>query len=150
VARRSLRGASVVELGCGLGLPSIAAALAGGRVLATDWSPEAVAATAGNARRNGVELETAIVAWGRPEPLVRRGPWRFVLASDVLYERRNVDLLLELLPRLVDATGEVLISDPQRAPAEAFLERAAADWRVRTTGSSRSERTRIHRLRRRA
>jgi predicted nicotinamide N-methyase len=36
VAGRSLRGASVVELGCGLGLPSIAAALAGGRVLATD------------------------------------------------------------------------------------------------------------------
>jgi predicted nicotinamide N-methyase len=150
VARRSLRGASVLELGCGLGLPSIAAALAGGRVLATDWAPEAVAATAENARRNGVELETAIVAWGRPEPLVRRGPWRFVLASDVLYERRNVDLLLELLPRLVDATGEVLISDPQRAPAEAFLEGAAADWRVGTTGSSRSERTRIHRLRRRA
>ena len=43
VARRSLRGARVLELGCGLGLPSIAAALAGGRVLATDWSPDAVA-----------------------------------------------------------------------------------------------------------
>jgi predicted nicotinamide N-methyase len=150
IARRSLRGARVVELGCGLGLPSIAAALAGGRVLATDWSPEAVRATAENAQRNEVGLETAVVSWGRPEPVVERSPWRFVIASDVLYERRNVALLLELLPSLVDQTGEVLIADPQRAPAETFLERAAELWHVRTTGSSRSERTRIHHLRRRS
>ena len=39
VAARALKGARVLELGCGLGLPSLAAALAGGRVLATDWSP---------------------------------------------------------------------------------------------------------------
>src|SRR5204862_8184692 len=35
IADRSLRGARVLELGCGLGLPSLAAALGGGRVLAT-------------------------------------------------------------------------------------------------------------------
>jgi predicted nicotinamide N-methyase len=147
VARRSLRGAGVLELGCGLGLPSIAAALAGGRVLATDWSAEAVRATAENARRNGVAIETSTVAWGAPEPIVERGPWRFVLASDVLYERRNVDLLLGLLPRLVDVTGEVLIADPSRQPAERFLERAPADWHVSSSASARAPRTRIHRLR---
>ena len=149
VARRSLRGAPVLELGCGLGLPSIAAALAGGRVLATDWAPDAVAATAANAERNDVELETAVVSWGRPEPIVARAPWRLVLASDVLYERRNVGLLLELLPRLVNPGGEVLIADPQRSPAEEFLERAAGDWHVRTTESPRSQRVRIHHLRHR-
>jgi predicted nicotinamide N-methyase len=147
VARRSLRGAPVLELGCGLGLPSIAAALAGGRVLATDWSPEAVRATEENARRNGVELETAIVAWGAPEAIVERGPWRYVLASDVLYEQRNVDVLLALLPALVDETGEVLIADPARGPAERFLERARVGWHLRSTGSPRAARTRIHRLR---
>jgi predicted nicotinamide N-methyase len=147
VARRSLRGAKVLELGCGLGLPSIAAAKAGGRVLATDWSPEAVRATADNARRNDVDLETAVAPWGAPEAIVRRGPWRFVLASDVLYERRNVDLLLQLLPRLVDEGGEVLIADPGRRPAEDFLERAPDGWHVTTTGSPRSARTQIHRLR---
>ena len=41
IGGRALRGARTLELGCGLGLPSIAAALAGGRVLATDWSAEA-------------------------------------------------------------------------------------------------------------
>jgi predicted nicotinamide N-methyase len=96
-----------------------------------------------------VVLETAVVGWGAPELIIGRAPWRFVIASDVLYERRNVALLLELLPQLVDAGGEVLIADPQRPPAERFLEDAAADWHVRTTGSSRSARTRIHHLRRR-
>jgi predicted nicotinamide N-methyase len=147
VARRPLTGRRVIELGCGLGLPAIAAALAGGRVLATDWSPEAVRATSDNARRNGVELETAVVSWSAPEAIVERAPWRYVLASDVLYEHRNVDQLLELLPRLVDETGEVLIADPGRAPAERFLERAPAAWQLRSSGSPRAARTRIHRLR---
>jgi predicted nicotinamide N-methyase len=147
VSRRALRGAPVLELGCGLGLPSIAAALAGGRVLATDWSPDAVRATEQNARRNGVEIETAVVAWGAPEPIVERGPWRWVLASDVLYEPRNVDLLLELLPRLVERSGEVLIADPSRMPAERFLELARERWEVRSSVSPRAARARIHHLR---
>jgi predicted nicotinamide N-methyase len=150
VARRSLRGATVLELGCGLGLPSIAAALAGGRVLATDWSPDAVSATAANAAMNGASIETAQVAWSAPEAIVERAPWRYVLASDVLYEPRNVDWLLELLPRLVDKTGRILLADPGRRPADDFLARArAGSWHVRSTSSSRSPRVSIHRLRRR-
>ncbi len=31
-----------------------------------------------------------------------RGPWPLVLASDVLYDRANIGLLLDLLPRLTD------------------------------------------------
>jgi predicted nicotinamide N-methyase len=148
LARRALRGARVLELGCGLGLPSIAAALAGGRVLATDWSEDAVRATAANAALNDAPLDTMRVAWAAPEALVERAPWQYVIASDVLYEPRNVDQLLELLPRLVDKTGRVLIADPGRRPAEDFLERARAGrWHVRSTGSPRSERVSIHRLR---
>src|SRR5918994_2164109 len=103
VARRPLTGRRVIELGCGLGLPAIAAALTGGRGLATDWSPDSVAMTARNAERNGVALDTAVFRWDAPpEPLGL--PWPLVLASDVLYEARNVPLLLDLLPRLTAAS----------------------------------------------
>jgi predicted nicotinamide N-methyase len=149
VSLRSLRGRPTLELGCGLGLPSIAAARAGGRVLATDWSTDAVEATAANAELNGVEIETLRCSWAEPEPLLDRAPWPLVLASDVLYERRNVELMLELLPRLVDETGLVLLADPGRVPAERFLAAAPEHgWTVRSVASPRARRVLIHRLRR--
>jgi len=117
----------VVELGCGLGLPSIAAALGGAEVLATDWSPDALAFAARNAERNGAGLETLLASWADPAGLTARGPFDLVLASDVLYERRNGDALLELLPRL---GREVLLADPERPHTAAFLERAAERWQV--------------------
>ena len=125
VAGRALKGARVLELGCGLGLPSIAAARAGGRVLATDWSPVAIDLLHDNAARNGVELETATVSWFAPEPLLERAPFDLVLAADVLYERRNVPVLAELLPRL---GGEVLLADPGRPPLEGFLAQTGTVW----------------------
>jgi len=149
VSIRSLRGKRTLELGCGLGLPSIAAARAGGRVLATDWSLDAVRATATNAELNDVEIETLRCAWEEADPLVARGPWQLVIASDVLYEHRNVDQLLELLPRLVAERGLVLLADPGRAPSGRFLERARDEgWMVRSTRSPRAQRVWIHRLRR--
>jgi predicted nicotinamide N-methyase len=144
---RSLRGKRTLELGCGL--PSIAAARAGGRVLATDWSADAVLATAANAQRNDVRVETFECSWAAPDAIIERGPWDLVLGSDLLYERRNGRLLLGLLPRLVDERGLVLIADPQRAAAATFLEHAeSAGWTLTTTGSPRSDRVRIHRMRR--
>ena len=121
VAARALHGARTLELGCGLGLPSLAAALAGGRVLATDWAPDAVAMTARNAERNDLWIDTLVCSWSEPEPLLERGPWDLVLASDVLYEERNGEALAPLLPRLLAPHGEVWLADPGRPAAERFL-----------------------------
>jgi predicted nicotinamide N-methyase len=120
VGARQWRGARVVELGCGLGVPSIAAALGGARVTATDWSAEAVDATRENAERNGARVEALVCDWARPDAIVDRAPWDVVLGADLVYESRNAVLLLELLPRLVDASGEVWLADPGRPPAEEF------------------------------
>ena len=146
IGGRALRGARTLELGCGLGLPSIAAALAGGRVLATDWSAEAVAMTAANAERNGAGVETLVCSWTAPELLLARAPWDLVLASDVLYEARNGDVLLELLPQL---GGEVLLADPGRPPASRFLEAAQATWTITSRRGPELANGAVHRLRRR-
>ena len=144
LAGRALRGRRVLELGCGLGLPSMAAALAGGHVLATDWSHEAVAATAHNAERNGVALETLVASWYKPAPLLASAPWDLVLAADVLYEARNADVLLALLPRL---GREVLLADPGRKPAERFLAAARPDWTITSSRPAELPSGAIHRLR---
>ena len=52
--------------------------------------------------------------------------------------------MLELLPRLVDRSGEVWIADPGRLTSMDFLERSAHRWTRRTTLHDRIE---IHRLR---
>jgi predicted nicotinamide N-methyase len=127
VAELDLRGRRTVELGCGLALPSITAALGGAEALATDWSADAVQLARDNAARNGVLLETAHVDWTEPETLVARGPFDVALCSDVLYEPRNVDALLELLPRLAD---EVLLGEPGRQTAGRFFEGAETEWQI--------------------
>ncbi len=147
VYERELTGARVLELGCGLALPSIAAALRGADVLATDWSPDALAVARLNAERNGVRLDMALCTWAEPDPLVQWAPWDVVLAADVLYERRNVEVLLDLLPRLVDERGEVLIADPGRPHVAAFLERAAVSWDLTTHSESASPRVRVYTMR---
>jgi predicted nicotinamide N-methyase len=147
IGTRALHGARTLELGCGLGLPSLAAALAGGRVLATDWSPDAVAMTARNARRNGIALDTLACSWTAPEPLLERGPWGLVLASDVLYEARNGEALLSLLPRLLAPRGEIWLADPGRPAAAPFLAAAAAGFDVVRRKAAELPRGGVYRLR---
>jgi predicted nicotinamide N-methyase len=136
----------VVELGCGLGLPSVAAALAGARVLATDRSPDAVTFAAVNGELNGATVDTAVCRWAEPGPLLERAPWRLVLAADVLYGQRNVDELLDLLPRLVSDDGEVWLADPQRPLADEFLACARTAWRSVDSAPARLPEIRIHRF----
>ncbi|HEX6952134.1 MAG TPA: methyltransferase domain-containing protein [Gaiellaceae bacterium] len=124
VAQRDLQRLRVLELGCGLGLPALAAAQRGADVLATDWAEDATELLRRNAERNNVFLRVARVRWSEPEPLLRAAPWDLVLGADLLYEARNVEQLAELLPVL---GGEVLLAEPGRPYAKEFLERFRAE-----------------------
>src|SRR5918999_4062389 len=107
----ALDGLRVVDLGCGLGVPSLAAARAGADVLATDAETEALALVARNARANGLRLETAMADWAEPDEILGRAPFDLVLAADILYRRESVAALLSLLPRLAP---EVWLAVPDR------------------------------------
>src|SRR3954471_17118643 len=89
-------GLRVVELGCGLAVPSLVAARGGADVLATDGDPDALPLVERNARANGLTVSTARLAWDAADDVVARGPFDLVLAADVLYERSSVGTLLSL------------------------------------------------------
>lgn len=140
----SLRGARVLEIGCGLALPSFAAALAGGRVTASDWSSNALAAVSANASLNGLSVDTLLLDWFSPPEGI--GSYDLVLGADVLYELRNVTALLDLLPAL---GREVWLADPGRAFAGRFFADAGREWTVRAVGHPAIPNGAVHRLRRR-
>ena len=128
--------ARTIELGCGLGLVTVAALRAGHDVLATDYYADALLFT----RRN------AWSAVGR-EPTVRLVDWRtwpddlgrfdLVLASDVLYERPYAALVSTAIARSIAPGGVAYVADPGRAALGTFI----ADCRL--AGLSVAERFRV-------
>jgi predicted nicotinamide N-methyase len=140
-------GARVLELGCGLALPSVAAARAGATVLATDASADAVAFAAHTLALDGQGGDVAVVDWREAGPLLEGGPWDVVLAADVLYLQRNVLALQDLLPKLVGPGSEVWLADPGRAGAEELMVWAPERFVVSSGPSRLHEAVTIHRLR---
>ena len=67
------------------------------------------------------ELETRLLDWRSPRT-GQLGTFDLVLAADVLYERRNVELLSGLIGDLLVPGGELLVADPGRKEAALFLE----------------------------
>jgi predicted nicotinamide N-methyase len=114
-------GKTALELGCGVGLSTLAATSAGFDVLSTDYYEDALDVTRANVFRNLATIaRTRMVDWRHfPEDL---GTFDLVFASDVLYEKEYAELLPVLLRRLLVPGGIALIADPGRVAAPVFVE----------------------------
>ena len=110
-------GARVLELGCGLALPSLVCAAAGAEVLATDAHPDVPAFLAENLARNGLSVEFRALDW-RGADLA--GTFDHVLASDVLYERALPELAAAVFARHLAPGGTGWLADPGRPWLEEF------------------------------
>lgn len=109
---RSLAGVRTIELGCGLGLPSIAAALLGADVLAVDFHPDNEAMFRRNAALNGLDnVSYRTTDWAAVSAL---GTFRLVLGSDLLYEKRSLGSLMDAMSALCAPGGMILLADPGR------------------------------------
>jgi predicted nicotinamide N-methyase len=117
-------GRSLLELGCGLGLVTIAALRAGYAVTATDYYDDALLFTRANAlAATGREPATRLVDWrSLPADL---GRFERVVATDVLYERPYAALVAAAIARTLARRGTAIVADPGRVAAESFLAHAA-------------------------
>jgi predicted nicotinamide N-methyase len=118
-------GRRVLELGCGLGLTTAAALMAGAQVWAVDCFDEALLFTSYNTLRiAGHRPQTLLLDWRTAEgrsACRSIGPFDGILAADVLYEEADVEPLLELLPALLGPKGICWLAEPGRRVARAFL-----------------------------
>lgn len=121
--RKAARG-KAIELGCGVGLVTTAAMIAGYDVLATDYYTDALAFTRANAwRETGRTPEARMIDW-RAFPRDAHG-FDLILASDVLYEREYAELLPGIFKRALAPGGMVILADPGRIGVPDFVEECA-------------------------
>ncbi len=122
---RSVASRRGLELGCGVGIVTAAAMLAGYDMIASDYYTDALAFTRANAYR----------ITGRT-PIARMIDWRsfpsdiepldLVVASDVLYEKEYARLLPRIFKRSLAPGGMVIVADPGRIGVPDFLEECRA------------------------
>ena len=113
------RGMSLLELGCGLGLPALVAAAAGFAVTATDYEKPALEGVRFNAEKNGIgPIETRLLDWRNiPADL---GRFDRVVAADVLYEPHHSAAVAGVIARTLATGGLALVADPCRTRAAGF------------------------------
>ncbi|MCH7596530.1 MAG: methyltransferase [Planctomycetes bacterium] len=156
------QGRAAIELGCGLGLVSLAASTANWSVEATDNDTDALAFTNYNAQLNHVRLAgSSVLDWHDSRPPLSRtrasdtprglkpaaqdgvgigsneSRYVRVFAADVLYQAVDHDPILRCIDGLLDDGGVAVLVDPNRGVADRFGELAEkAGFRVGTTPTS--------------
>ncbi len=117
-------GKTALELGCGVGLSTLAATSAGFDVLSTDYYEDALDVTRANVFRNlGTIARTRLVDWRHlPEDL---GTFDLIFASDVLYEKEYAELLPVILNSVLAPHGIAIVADPGRLAVPIFVEACA-------------------------
>jgi predicted nicotinamide N-methyase len=101
-----------IELGCGLGLVSLALASTGVEILATDYEPEACAFSAHNASLNQQNIQ--VRQWDWRELSRMSSKFNTIVGADVLYEPRNARPVAEAIDALMAPGGTAFIADPNR------------------------------------
>ena len=131
-------GRRILEIGAGLGLSGVCAAMRGHRVTITDVNEDALLFARVNALLNGVpEVEVRRLDWRAPD-LPHR--YDMIAGSEVIYDRRSYPALVAFLRRALAPGGVVHIVKhvPLATPSFfAELNRAfTCEQRIRTLAGS--------------
>ncbi|MGC8641767.1 MAG: class I SAM-dependent methyltransferase [Isosphaeraceae bacterium] len=115
----------VLEIGCGVGLAGLVALSRGMHVCFSDYDQAPLRFVERSARENGFDrsrFSTRLLDWREPPDET----YPVILGSDVLYERRLVPLVAELLARMLAPGGLGLVSCPGRSSAAGFADALAS------------------------
>lgn len=114
----------ILEIGAGLGLPSLVLHDRGADVTACDVHPLAAEFFSHNLALNGLDpMPYETFDWGVPRPDL--GQFDLIIASDILYETAFIDPLVEFIDHHCKADGEFILADPGRKLVGRFSKRMA-------------------------
>lgn len=117
-----LRGQKILEIGCGLAIPSLLASKLGAEVIATDFHPEVPRFLERNCHLNQIsKLQYIALDW-RVSALDEAEKFDWVIGSDILYERQQPALVAEVMAKYLKKGGMGVLADPGRPYLQVFAD----------------------------
>lgn len=119
VSSIEIEACRIVELGCGLALPSLVLQHRGADITASDHHPLSEEFLNHNTSLNNLPLIPYMdLPWGVVGPEIER--FDLIIGSDILYEPNHAELLAGLIGRVAKPKSKVLISCPGRGHKNNF------------------------------
>lgn len=139
--RSRLQGKRVLEIGCGLAVPSLVAVHYGASAVLSDSHPDVPRFLTTNIKLNGDPQIDYIVADCDGE-MGSTESFDYIIGSDILYEQQHVAIFSAILDRYADRQTKIVIADPGRAYIQKFVNSMnqlkwgenLAPWTVRHCG----------------
>lgn len=117
----------VLELGCGLAIPSLLLAQKGCNVTATDMHPEVPKFLAANLNHNHLtseQLKFLELNWQQLDDAainaLKELKPHWIIASDVLYESYHAKTLANALAQIANPATQIILADPARPYLQLF------------------------------
>lgn len=116
-------GKKILEIGCGLALPSFAATRLGGNVIATDFHADVPIFLKLNQEKNGTQFAYQVMNWRNEIERTQTslGLFDLVLGSDILYESQHAMEVAKALIAFLNPGGKIILADPGRAYVQKFI-----------------------------
>lgn len=123
LTRDMCEGKKILEIGCGLALPSFIATRFGGNVIATDFHADVPLFLELNQEKNKINFEYQVMNWRNEIERTKNayGQFDLVLGSDILYESQHAMQVAEALIAFLKPGGKIILSDPGRAYVQKFI-----------------------------
>lgn len=114
-----IKDKNTLEIGAGLGLPSLAASLFTKKVICSDYLFDALTFARKNAELNKIDsIDYAVIDWRAYDA---NQTYDIILASDIAYEKRFFEDLPRSLKSMMHPNSQVWLSEPGRHFTEPFI-----------------------------
>ena len=123
LSQLELKDKKVIEIGCGLALPSFLVTKMGGDIIATDFHADVPLFLEVNQKNNQTYFPYKVMNWRNEIERTRSdlGLFDLVIGSDILYESQHPMQVAKALIAFLKPGGKIILSDPGRAYIQKFI-----------------------------
>lgn len=117
--QETFTGKRILEVGCGIGLPSIVVKQLGGDITASDYHPLAQSFLVDNAALNSLDpIRFRSGNWNTEN--LDLGKFDLIIGSDILYEHQHIELISSFINDHAHKRVDIVIVDPGRGSHRSF------------------------------